>query len=218
MECGSGYVLLTVKVVAWSLLLQLTLGCLIAWILARTRLPGRDILDVIVTLPLIFPPIVLGYALLLALGHHGWLTGLLPEAWRPSIVFSLPGLVIASFVAGLPLMVKSVQAALLEVDANLREASATMGLSRGATFFRVDMPLAKRGLVTGIVLSGGRGMGEVGMSIMLGGNISGRTETVSLAIYNHVLDGEFQCANELTLILAGAACLCFFLLKRYGSI
>lgn len=218
MACGAGAIWLTAKVVGWSLLLQLTLGAWIAWILARSRLPGRTLLDLFVTLPLVFPPIVLGYALLVALGQQGWLTGWLPPAWRPDIVFSLPGLVLAAFVAGLPLMVKTVQAALLEVPDDLHAAAATLRQSRWSIFWRIDMPLARRGVVAGVILSGGRAMGEVGMSIMLGGNIAGRTETVSLAIYNHVLDGEFACANTLTLLLAGVACLCFFLLKRYGAI
>lgn len=217
-SCPSAPLPLTFSVVAWSMALQLLAGGGLAWLLARRRFAGRGLLDALVTLPLVFPPIVLGYGLLLLLGRQGWLAQWLPDGLRPDIVFTQTGLVVAAFIAGLPLMVKPAQAAFAGVSPRLREAAATLGHGPWAVFWRVDLPLARRGVVAGVILAGGRGLGEVGLSLMLGGNITGRTETLSLAIYNHVLDGNLSCANTLSLWLAGIALLAFVLLRRLGAL
>lgn len=216
-QCAVASFGLTAKVMLWSTLLHLTIGLGLGWLMARRYFYGKAILDALIMLPLIFPPIVLGYVLLLALGRNGWLMHFLPDWLRPDIVFSLPALVIAAFVAGLPLMVKPVQTAFMAVPQRMREAAATLGEPPWRVFWRVDWPLARRGIVTGLMLSGGRALGEVGISLTLGGNISGRTETLSLAIYNHVLDGEFYCANHLSFVLVGMTMMVFFILKRYGT-
>jgi molybdate transport system permease protein len=200
------------------MVLQLLIGGGLAWLLARRKFAGRGVLDALVTLPLVFPPIVLGYGLLLLLGRQGWLAQWLPDMLRPDIVFTQTGLVIAAFIAGLPLMVKPAQSAFAGVSPRLREAAATLGHRPWSVFWRVDLPLARRGVAAGLILAGGRGLGEVGLSLMLGGNISGRTETLSLAIYNHVLDGNLTCANTLSLWLAGIALLAFVLLRRLGAL
>lgn len=218
MTCGYSPILLSAEILLWSLLLQAVLGTGIGWLLARKQFWGKGFLDGIVTMPLIFPPIVIGYALLMALGRNGWLSGLVPELARPNIVFTTTGLTIAAFVAGLPSMVKPVQAAFAEVPRRLHEAAATLGYSKWATFYAVDLPLIRKGLAAGLILSGGRALGEVGISLMLGGNIAGRTETLSLAIYNQVMDGQFDCANELSLLLALFAGLSFYVLRRYGAL
>ncbi|MDM7457097.1 MAG: ABC transporter permease subunit [Tepidimonas sp.] len=216
--CSTTPWLLTAEVLAWAALLHLAVGIPLGWLLARGRFPGRELLDALVTVPLVFPPVVLGYFLLLLLGQQGVLTGALPEALRPEIVFRTPGLVIAAFVAGLPLMVKPVQAAFKEVPPALIETAATLRAAPMDRFFAIELPLARRGLAAGLTLAVGRGLGEIGISLMLGGNIVGRTETVSLAIYNHVTDGNFACANELSLLLAGLAAVAFFLVKRFGAL
>lgn len=216
-QCTTSSFGLTIKVMLWSTSLQLVIGLGLAWLMARRTFFGKGIVDALVMLPLIFPPIVLGYVLLMALGRNGWLVYFLPDWLRPEVMFALPGLVIAAFVAGLPLMVKPAQTALMAVPQRMREAAATLGDTPWQIFWRIDWPLARRGVVTGLILSGGRALGEVGISLMLGGNISGRTETLSLAIYNHVLDGEYYCANQLSLVLAGMTMVVFFMLKRYGT-
>ncbi|WKL16196.1 molybdate ABC transporter permease subunit [Comamonas testosteroni] len=198
----------------WSVLLQLALGVPIAWALARCAFRGKALLDALVTLPLVFPPIVIGYALLLLLGREGWLLAWLPLEWRPHWVFSETGLVIAAVAAGLPLMVKPSQAAFAEIDESLREVAATLGARPWQVFMKVELPQARLGILAGLVLAVGRAMGEVGISLMLGGNISGRTETLSLAVYNHVLGSETDCANALALVLTGVAALAFFLLRK----
>lgn len=218
MTCGYTPIVLSVEVLIWSLLLQCTVGTAIAWLLARKQFWGKGFLDGLVTIPLIFPPIIIGYALLMALGRNGWLSGLLPEVLRPNMVFTTTGLIVAAFIAGLPLMVKPVQAAFAGVPTRLHEAAATLGYSKWATFLSIDLPLIRKGLAAGLILSGGRALGEVGISLMLGGNITGRTETLSLAIYNQVMDGQFDCANELSLLLALFAGLSFYVLRRFGTL
>lgn len=216
--CTQAPLWLTAEVIAWSLLLQLVIGGSLAWLLARRSGALYQLLDVLVTLPLIFPPIVLGYGILLLLGRHGWLTQLMPASLQPEIIFTPTGLIIAALVAGLPLMVKPAQNAFAGIPGGLREASASLGDSPWQTFWRVELPLAKRGLAAGLVLAGGRALGEVGLSLMLGGNIVGRTETLSLAIFNQVLDGNLGCANQLSLLLCLLAIPVFLLLRRLGSV
>lgn len=215
--CNHEALRLTLHVLAWTMGIQLLLGSGLAWLLARRQFWGKSVLDALVMLPLIFPPILIGYVLLVSLGRQGWLTQLLPDWLQPNLVFSTSGLVVAAVIAGLPLMVKPVQSAFLAIPKRMHEAAATLGEPAWRVFLRIDWPLAKRGIATGLLLSGGRALGEVGISLMLGGNIHGRTETLSLAIYNHVLDGEFTCANELSLVLLGFAAMAFFLLRRYGA-
>lgn len=218
MTCGYESIGLSLEVLTWSLILQCVLGTAIAWLLARKQFWGKGFLDGLVTMPLIFPPIVIGYALLMALGRNGWLSGLFPELLRPNVIFTTKGLIIAAFVAGLPLMVKPVQAAFAGVPRRLHEAAATLGYSKWTTFIYIDLPLIRKGLAAGLILSGGRALGEVGISLMLGGNIAGRTETLSLAIYNQVMDGQFACANELSLLLAIFAGFSFYILRRFGAL
>lgn len=216
--CPAAPLSLTFGVVAWSMGLQLVLGTALGWLLARRRFPGHGLLDALVTLPLVFPPIVLGYFLLMLLGRQGWVTQWLPPLLQPEIVFTRTGLVVAAFVAGLPLMVKPAQAAFAGIPQRLREAAALLGHRPWSVFWHIDVPLARRGVAAGLVLAGGRALGEVGLSLMLGGNIAGRTETLSLAIYNHVMDGNLACANTLSLLLAGIAVLAFFVLRRWGAL
>ncbi|HRO83015.1 MAG TPA: ABC transporter permease subunit, partial [Alicycliphilus denitrificans] len=139
--CPGAPLPLTFGVVAWSMGLQLVLGTALAWLLARRRFAGRGLLDALVTLPLVFPPIVLGYGLLLLLGRQGWLAQWLPPPLRPEIVFTQTGLVVAAFVAGLPLMVKPAQAAFAGIPPRLREAAALLGHRPWSVFWRIDVPL-----------------------------------------------------------------------------
>ncbi len=215
MSCSSSSLGLSVYVLAATLVAQLVLGVALAWVLARKRFPGHGLLDSLVSLPLVFPPIVIGYLLLLALGRQGWLAS--ATGWSPNIVFQPAALLIAAFIAGLPLMVKPVQNSMNSLSPRLREAAATLGHGTWSYFFRVELPLLRPALATGLILSGGRTMGEVGISLMLGGNIAGRTETLSLSIYNAVLDGDTDCANVLSCLLGLTALACFWALRRYGN-
>ena len=215
LSCPGNSLGLSLQVLGGAIMAQLVLGLALAWLLARTRFPGRALLDSLVSLPLVFPPIVIGYLLLLALGRQGWLVSL--TGWSPDVVFQPSALVIAAFVAGLPLMVKPVQNGLQGISPRLKEATATLGHGPWSRFLRVELPLLRPALATGLILSGGRALGEVGISLMLGGNIAGRTETLSLSIYNAVLDGDADCANALSWLLGLTALGCFLALRRYGN-
>ena len=215
MSCSSSSLGLSVSVLAATLAAQLVLGLALAWVLARKRFPGHGLLDSLVSLPLVFPPIVIGYLLLLALGRQGWLAS--ATGWSPNIVFQPAALLIAAFIAWLPLMVKPVQNSMNSLSPRLREVAATLGHGTWSYFFRVELPLLRPALATGLILSGGRALGEVGISLMLGGNIAGRTETLSLSIYNAVLDGDTDCANALSWLLGLTALACFWALRRYGN-
>lgn len=218
MSCSFSSLHLSLHVLLWSLVWQCLLGTAIAWLLARRNFYGKSLLEALVTLPLIFPPIVIGYALLIVLGKNGWLSQWMPVWIKPNLIFTTQGLILAAFISGLPLMVKPVQAAMKQVPKRLHEAAATLNHSPLAIFFYVDLPLIRSGLTAGLILAGGRALGEVGISLMLGGNISGRTETLSLAIFNHVMDGNFDCANQLAWLLAGFAGLSFFMSRRFGAL
>ncbi|MBI9112912.1 molybdenum ABC transporter permease [Maridesulfovibrio ferrireducens] len=206
--------ILSGKVLAASGFLQLLLGIPLACWLARSRSTLSNIMDTVVTLPLVFPPVAMGFGLLLLLGREGPMGALLGE----SIIFSFPGLVVAAFVAGLPLAVKPIQAALKSAEAaRLSEVAAVLGKSETTIFLCVLLPYAKRSIAAGMLLALGRSLGEVGMTLMLGGNIIGRTNTLSLEIYNAVFNGEFERAIMLSLMIGTASIAMFVVLKKVSD-
>lgn len=164
--------------------------------------PLRRLLSFLITLPLVFPPIALGFMLLMFFGHEGWGGRLLRETAGVSLVFSRPGIIFAAWLAGLPLVVKPVQAALGAPELKrLEEAARVCGAGPLAAFLLVTLPLIRRGMAAGLLLGLTRALGEVGMSLMLGGNIAGRTNTLSLEIFNSVSTGEYRRAAALCLLL-----------------
>lgn len=204
-------ILLSLKVAVLSVPLHLLCGLLLAWALTR-RGPLAALLDVLVTLPMIFPPVVLGFALLYVIGRQAPLGGLLAR-FGVEVVFSFWGVVLAAFLAGLPLAVKTMQAALEALPPSLREASLTLRHGEWSTFWVVLVPNIRTAVLAGTLLAFGRSIGEVGLSLMLGGNILGETETVSLAIYNKVMAGEQQEAAVLSIGLGIVSTLVFLALR-----
>ncbi|MGE4551737.1 MAG: molybdate ABC transporter permease subunit [Desulfovibrionaceae bacterium] len=206
---------LTLRVLAVSGVLLLGGGVLLAYYLAGRRGGAlRGVVDFLVTLPLVFPPIATGFVLLLALGRSGplgRLTGV-------DLVFTFPGLVIAAVTAGMPLMVKPVQEALREVSGKLSEAAWVLGKSEWQTFWLVLLPNVRRSIAAGWFLSLGRSLGEVGITLMLGGNILGRTNTLSLEIYNAVFSGEFDRAMVLACLIGLFSLAIFLVLKRLSAV
>jgi molybdate transport system permease protein len=196
---------------------QLIAGVGLAWWLSRPSLLFRALWESLILLPLVFPPIAIGFFLLLLLGRQGLIGGPLYDGISLEFVFTPLGVYLAAFIAGLPLIVKPVQAAIEGSARELAEASYVLGRGPFATFFLIIVPSVRTAIVTGLALSVGRAMGEVGITLMLGGNIVGQTDTLSLAIYNSVLDGDFSCATRLSLIL-GAGSLLLFLLLRQSTI
>ncbi len=214
--CSLAPMALSLKVAAAMLVCQLLAGVGLAWGLSRPRLPLRSLWEGLLSLPLVFPPIAIGFLLLLLLGRRGALGKPLYEHLSVDIVFSDLGVYLAAFLAGLPLIVKPVQAALENTAAELAEAATVLGRGPLATFFLIVVPCVRPAILAGLALALGRALGEVGITLMLGGNIVGQTDTLSLAIYNSVLDGDFDCATRLSLLL-GAGSLGLFLLMRAGD-
>lgn len=206
-------VMLSLNTAAVTLALHLAAGVLAGYFLTGRKTILRSLADTAVTLPLIFPPIATGFLLLLLLGRNGIIGHPLQNAGI-EIIFSTTGVYIASFIAGLPLVIKSVQSAIETMDRSLIEASWTLGKSRTQTYIQVVLPHIRYALLTGLILSLGRSFGEVGITLMLGGNISEKTETMSLAIYNAVFEGNFEKAALLSVILAFISLGMFAVLKK----
>ena len=208
--------ILTLKTAAITLMLHLVAGVISGYFLTGEKNFFGFIADSIITLPLVFPPIATGFLLLLLLGRNG-IIGQPLFIVGTEIIFSQSGVFIASFIAGLPLVVKSVQAAIAAMNQSLSEAAWTLGKSRVQTYLFVVLPAIRHALLTGLILSLGRSLGEVGITLMLGGNIIGKTETLSLAVYNAVFEGNFEKAALLSIILGIMSLAMFYALKKISA-
>jgi len=166
------------------------LGTALGYALAKLRFPGRGFVDALVTLPLVLPPTVVGYYLLALLGRGGW-----------DLLFTPQAAVIAAAIMALPIMVRTARAAIEGVDPVYEQAAYTLGKSPVATFVLVTLPLAWRGLLAGLVLSFARALGEFGATLMVAGNIPGRTQTMPLAIYEATQSGDDALARTLVAVL-----------------
>lgn len=191
--------LLSLKVAGWATALDIVLGVAAAFGLARWRSPARDVVDSLLTLPLVLPPTVLGYYLLVLLGRHGVLGAWL-DTLGIQLVFTWQGAVIASMVVAFPLILKSARAAFEGVDPQLERAARTLGLGEAAVFFRVTLPLAARGILAGALLAFARALGEFGATLILAGNLPGRTQTLSVAVYAAVQAGDDSTATVLVVV------------------
>ena len=176
-------------------------GTLIAYVLARKRFFGRTMLDAFTTLPMILPPTVTGYYLIILLGKNGIIGNYIYKLTGWSIMFTWQAAITAATVVAIPIMIKSAKAAIESVDIEYEKAAFTLGKSETQTFFLVTLPLAKKGLIAGLVLSFARALGEFGATIMVAGNIPGKTSTMPLAIYSAFQSGEDQLATTLVIIL-----------------
>ena len=197
--------LLTLKVALLATLVALLFGCVLAFALARSTWSGKEWLDAIMTLPLVMPPTVLGYYLIVCVGRNGWFGGWMARRFDFSLMFTWQGAVVAAAIVSFPLILKSARAAYEGVDRNLENAARTLGVSEAEVFLRVTLPLAWRGVFAGTLLAFARAMGEFGATLMLAGNLPGRTQTLSLAIYDAVQSGDDAAANLLVLV-ASAVC------------
>jgi molybdate transport system permease protein len=176
-------------------------GILIAYLLARKRFFGRTMVDSLTTLPMILPPTVTGYYLIILLGRNGIIGRNIYESTGWSIMFTWQAAVIAATIVAIPILIKSAKAAIESVDIEYEKAAFTLGKSEIETFFLVTLPLAKKGLIAGLILSFARALGEFGATMMVAGNIPGKTSTMPLAIYSAVQSGEDELATMLVIIL-----------------
>jgi molybdate transport system permease protein len=177
-------VLLSLKVAACCVVILLLPALTVAWLLAKKRFWGQSILDALVHLPMVLPPVVLGYMLLILLGRRGWIGSWLYQHFHIQFTFHWWGAVIASAVMAFPLMVRAIRQALYQVDPLLEQAAQTLGASPVKVFFTITLPLSYHGLLTGAILAFSRSLGEFGATITFAGNLEGETRTLPLAIYS----------------------------------
>ncbi len=194
-------ILLSVKLSLVTTLLLFILGIPVSHWLANTKNRSKPLVEALVALPIVLPPTVLGFYILLAIGSNGPVGRVYESIFDTSLAFSFTGLVVGSFFYSFPFAVQPIQSAFESVDRRLIEASWIMGKSKVETFFRIVIPLSKRGLITGGVLSFAHTMGEFGVVLMVGGNIPGVTKVASIAIYDEVQAMNYSGANVLSLTL-----------------
>ncbi len=192
---------LTLRVSITATFFAVLLGLALAWLLARKEFPGKALLDALLMQPLVIPPTVLGYYLLVAFGRNTALGRLLEDWFGVTLVFTWRGAVLASLLASLPLFIKPARAAMESVDPHLENAARLLGKSEAAVLYTITLPLAWRGLLAGGMMAFARAVGDFGATLMVAGNIPGRTQTVPIAIYDAVQLGDMDSANTLVLLM-----------------
>ena len=205
---------LSLKVAATATALAAAAGISLAYALARSRFFLAEFLDAFVSLPLVLPPTVLGYYLLVALGRNGWIGTWLRELFGVSLIFSWQGAVVACAVVSLPLVVKSARAAFEEINPKLEIVARTLGMGPRRVFLRVSLPLAWRGILAGCVLAFARSLGEFGATLMVAGSLPGKTQTLSLAVYDAVQAGNETLAAALVVVVS-IVCACIMVASRW---
>jgi molybdate transport system permease protein len=191
---------LSLKVALWATLIDLVLGIALGYLLARKRFPGRELLDALLTLPMVMPPTVLGYYLLVVIGREGVIGAWLRNTFGINLIFTWQAAVIAAAVVAFPLVLKGARAAFESVDGQLEQAAQVLGIPPFGVFLRVTLPLAWRGVLGGTLLAFARSMGEFGATLMVAGSIPGKTQTLSIAVYEAVQAGQDDSANLLVII------------------
>lgn len=194
-------ILLSLKIAAIATAVSFLLGVFFAYILNKKRIPGKSIWETLLILPMVLPPSVMGYLLLIAFGKRGIIGAFLLETFHVQIVFTWVAAVIASSIVSLPLMYQNAKSAFVSLDPVYEKAAQTLGSSEWKIFLTVVFPLAWPGIISGIALSFARAIGEFGATLMVAGNIPGKTQTIPTAIYFAVESGNTGMANRLVLIM-----------------
>jgi len=209
---------LSLRVAGVATVLALVAGLALGWLFARTRFPGSALLEAVFMLPLVLPPTVIGYALLVAAGRRSMVGGWLYRHLGYTIVFNWHGAVLASSVVALPLVLKSASAAFAGVDRTLEAAARTLRQSPLSVFLRVTLPLAWPGILAGTLLAFARAMGEFGATLMVAGDIPHQTQTLSMAIYDVMQDGRDQTAFLLVFVTSVLSVAVLVLSNRFLSL
>jgi len=205
---------LSLRVATISTALALAIGLWLAWTLANRTFRGKELLDAAVTLPLVLPPTVLGYYLLVLLGRASPLGKLYEGLFGGPLVFTWQAAVVAALFHSTPLLVKSARAAFESVDRSYERAARNLGASELRLFWRVTLPLARRSVLAAAALAFARSLGDFGVTLMIAGNIPGRTQTVAVAIYDAVEAGNASLARMLVVIISALALLILALANR----
>jgi len=207
---------LSIQVASAATFFIVLIGVGIAYLLAMKRFRGKELLDIICTLPLVLPPTVTGYYLLVLVGRNGWVGRPVYEWTGWNIMFTWYAAIVASFVVALPLMIKTTRASIESVDKSLINASYTLGHSELETALKVTLPLAKRGIIAGTILSFARAMGEFGATLMVAGNIPGRTDTMPISIYAHASSGDWSKANWMVVFFSLISGLLLYIANHFS--
>lgn len=194
-------VYISLKVAICATFICIVGGVPLAWLLAKREFPGKSLLSSVITLPLVLPPTVLGYYLLVLVGKQSFI-GRFLDILGINPVFTWQGAVLAASLVAIPLLVRSVQAGFAEVERELEDVARTMGKSESQVFFTVTLPLSWKAFITGVVLVFARSLGEFGATLMIAGNIPGKTQTLSIAIYDAVQGANYQQANFLVILIS----------------
>ena len=205
---------LSLRVAFLSTAVAFGAGLWLAYVLANWEFRGKEVLDAAVTLPLVLPPTVLGYYLLVLLAGNSPLGKLWESVFGSPLVFTWKAAVLAALLHALPLLVKSARAALESVDRSLERAARNLGASEWRLFWRVTLPLARRSIFAAVALAFARSLGDFGVTLMVAGNIPGRTQTVAVAIYDAVESGNAALARTLVLVISVVALLILTLANR----
>ncbi len=205
---------LSLLVVSVATLIVGVLGLALAFLLAKRDFRGKELLDAVLTMPLVLPPTVTGYYLIVLLGRRGLVGGFIYDVTGWTLVFTWHGAVAAAVIVSLPLMIKAARASIESVNPQYEIASYTLGKGELETFFRITLPLARRGILAGLILSFARALGEFGATLMIAGNIPGRTQTMPLAIYEAVASGDDRRAQILAVLLTAISLLAVYLTNR----
>jgi molybdate transport system permease protein len=206
--------LLSLQVAAIATVTATVFGVALATLLATRRFPGRDLIDVLVTTPMVLPPTVLGYYVLVAVGRRSVLGQTFEHLTGSSIVFTRTGAVVAASIGSLPLIAKGARTALQAVDPTLVRAAYTLGAGRLRTYFAVRIPLAMPGILAGVMLGFARALGDFGVTLMVAGDIPGETQTASLAIYDAIQGNREAEAVGMIAVLSAVAIATLYLVNK----
>ena len=193
---------LTLKVALLATLLAGMVGIALGWWMSQRRFAGKDVVDALLMLPMVLPPTVLGYYLIVLIGRNGVFGQYLDRWFGINLIFTWQGAVIAASLVSLPLIYKAARAAFEDVDGRFLHAARTLGAGEFEIFVRIALPLAMRGIAAGLMLAFARAMGEFGATLMIAGNLPGKTQTLSIAIYDAVQSGNDAQALWLTLVIS----------------
>jgi molybdate transport system permease protein len=210
-------VALSLQVAVLATLVTVIIGVPLAWILARRAFPGRDLVSATLLTPLVLPPTVLGYYLLMAIGRRGWV-GRVLDSYGIELAFTWRAAVLAAAVGSFALLIKTTQAGFESIDMRLEQAAQTLGRSDWSIFWTISVPLAWRSILAGTVLAFCKALGDFGITLMVAGDIPGRTQTLPLAIYDHVQSNQLAEANTLALISVGCVMVLMLALGRVARL
>jgi molybdate transport system permease protein len=206
--------LLSLKIAAISTVFSVVAGLWLAWVLANRAFPGKEFLDAVVTLPLVFPPTVMGYYLLVLLSKNSALGRVYESVFGVPLVFTWQAAVVAATIHAIPLLVKSARAGFEQTDPVFERAARSMGANEWRIFWRVTLPLARRAVVAAGVIAFARSLGDFGATLMIAGDIPFRTQTAAIAIYDAVESNNTRLAAALTLVLSGVTLLIAYTANR----